>query len=117
MTDISVLRTELVVNSQIRTAARFGVVLTVLHKGDLDRGTLLLKLNLLNGQFRLYGQLRRDAELGWTLLLSGENREGEAMIDARIERERSLDRDLWAIEIEDRKGRLWFPGRVWPDEA
>ena len=30
---------------------------------------------------------------------------GEAEVDASIARQRSFDRDLWVIEVEDRRGR------------
>jgi hypothetical protein len=72
-------------------------------KGDPTAGAVLVKLATLDGQARLYQRVfdpladRRR----WIELDAGP----EPEIDARLTRDRSRDRDLWVVEIEDREGR------------
>ena len=75
----------------------------VLARGDPTAGAVLVKLATLDGQARLYERIfdpmadrRRWVERGAA---------PEAEIDALIDRDRSRDRDLWVIEVEDRRAR------------
>ncbi len=75
----------------------------VLAHGDDHAGAVLVKLNTLDGQARLF-QRGFDLESGarrWVELASG----SETDVDAAIARQRSFDPDLWVIEVEDRQGR------------
>ncbi|MFC3182794.1 DUF1491 family protein [Cypionkella sinensis] len=75
----------------------------VTAKGDPTAGAVLVKVALLNGQARAYQRsfdLLADARV-WVVLVEGL----EAEVDAVIARQRSRDRDLWVIEMEDRQGR------------
>jgi hypothetical protein len=75
----------------------------VVAKGDPTAGAVLVKLNTLDGNARLY-QRSFDLATGaraWVVLAEGE----EAGVDASVEKQRSFDRDLWVIEVEDRAGR------------
>lgn len=71
--------------------------------GDDTGGTIMVKLNTLDGQARLFHRsfdLRTGAR-AWTELAAGAERD----VDASIGRQRSFDPDLWVIEVEDRAGR------------
>ncbi|WP_273689958.1 DUF1491 family protein [Ketogulonicigenium vulgare] len=75
----------------------------VVKKGDATAGAVLVKSSTLDGQARLF-QRSYDLMSGqraWVVLASG----AEADVDATIARQRSFDRDLWVIEVEDRAGR------------
>ena len=75
----------------------------VRHRGDATAGAVLVALNTLDGQSRLY-QRRYDLMSGerhWEVLAEGT----EAEVEASIEKQRGFDRDLWVIEVEDRDGR------------
>jgi hypothetical protein len=75
----------------------------VVAKGDPTAGAVLVKLNTLDGRAVLY-QRSFDLSTGartWVVLAEGE----ESVVDASIARQRSFDRDLWVIEVEDRAGR------------
>jgi hypothetical protein len=75
----------------------------VLARGDATAGAVLVKLNTLDGRARLF-QRSVDLTTGarvWVVLAEGD----EAAVDASIARQRSFDRDLWVIEVEDRAGR------------
>lgn len=71
--------------------------------GDDTGGAVLVKLNTLDGQARLF-QRGFDLSSGarvWSELASGI----EADVDASIARQKGFDPDLWVIELEDRAGR------------
>lgn len=75
----------------------------VVAHGDDTAGAVLVKLNTLDGQARLF-QRSYDLMTGarvWTVLAEGD----EAETDASIAKQRSFDSDLWVIEVEDRAGR------------
>lgn len=75
----------------------------VTAKGDPTAGTVMVKLNTLNGQARAF-QRSFDLMSGaraWVTLAEGE----EAEVDASLAKQRSFDPDLWVIEVEDRQGR------------
>ncbi len=75
----------------------------VVARGDPTAGAVLVKLSTLDGQARLY-QRSFDLATGaraWVVLAEGT----EAAVDASVVRQRSFDRDLWVIEVEDRAGR------------
>ena len=75
----------------------------VTARGDATAGAVLVKVALLNGQARAYQRsfdLLTDTRV-WVVLAEGP----EAEVDAVIARQRSRDRDLWVIELEDRQGR------------
>ena len=71
--------------------------------GDDTGGAVLVKLNTLDGQARLF---QRSFDLGtgaraWVELMAGSDADAEA----GLARQRSMDPDLWVIEVEDRAGR------------
>ncbi len=104
------LPTKLLVSAQIRQAATQNVPITVLHSGDPNSGVIILKINLMNGQATVLQQIRHDAELVWAPAgTSGAQPEIEA--DALLARQLRYDPDAWLLEIEDKQGRHWFPGR------
>lgn len=75
----------------------------VTAKGDATAGTVLVKMNTLDGQAVAY-QRSFDLMTGaraWVVLADGQ----EAEVDAALARQRNFDPDLWVIEVEDRQGR------------
>ncbi|MEC3861872.1 DUF1491 family protein [Mesobacterium sp. TK19101] len=74
----------------------------VSHGNDLA-GSVLVKLNTLDGQARVFTRrfdFLKDARV-WDVLAEGD----EASVDASIAAQRRMDPDLWFIEVEDRAGR------------
>ncbi len=105
------LPTDLWIAAQRKIAAQAGIPLTVIRKGDPYRGSLLVKINLLDGRAEVLTQIRLEDELAWSPV----HEDGpvpEAEADAYLACQAAFDPDLWVVEVEDRKGRLWFPGRV-----
>lgn len=105
------LPTELWVAAHLRTANLAGVTMTIVHKGDRSRGTLLLKINRLDGRFRVLSQVRRHDSLVWWRA-TGADPVDEAAADAYIAKQLRFDPDLWVVEVEDRQERPWFEGPV-----
>lgn len=105
------LPTGLWVMAHVRAADAQGVPMVVARKGDPGRGTVLLKINRLNGLFDILVQTRRDEELVWSRPL-GPDPMDETAADTYIARQVKYDPDLWVVEVEDRQGRPWFEGRV-----
>ena len=75
----------------------------VVGRGDATAGSVLVKLNTLDGQAccfqRTFDLMTGDRR--WAVLTEGD----EAEVDASITRQRGFDPDLWVIEVEDRDGR------------
>ena len=71
--------------------------------GDDTGGTIMVKLNTLDGQAVLYQRSfdLMSGERKWLELASGP----ETDVDAAVTRQRGFDPDLWVIEVEDREGR------------
>ena len=105
------LPTDLMISAHIRIAAREGVPITIRRRGDNDSGTIILKVNHLDGTARVLSQVRYDDELVWSPV-SRIDPMSEADADRYLDRQAEIDPDSWLLEIEDRKGRHWFGGRV-----
>ena len=75
----------------------------VTAKGDATAGAVIVKVATLDGRARAYQRsfdLAADTRI-WVVLAEGP----EADVDAALQRQRTRDRDLWVIELEDRAGR------------
>ena len=106
------LKSEYWVQAHLRKCATAGVSAFVVRHGDDDRGLLILKINTLGDGCLVYTQTRDpDGNMAWLAALKGE-RAPEREADDYIARQTDRDPDLWVVEIEDRKGRLWFEGDV-----
>ncbi|GAA0299584.1 DUF1491 family protein [Rhodovulum strictum] len=80
-----------------------GIPAFVVAHGDDTAGAVMVKLNTLDGQARVF-QRSFDLASGaraWIVLAEGEER----AVDAALARQRGVDPDLWVIEVEDRQGR------------
>jgi hypothetical protein len=106
------LPTELWVQAHLRRLSAEATPVALVRRGERERGTVLLKLNLLEGGCRILTQARDvDGRLGWLAALAGKL-VPEAEADAYIARAVERDPDLWVIEIEDRAGRNPFDGKL-----
>ncbi|MDD3288646.1 MAG: DUF1491 family protein [Alphaproteobacteria bacterium] len=105
------LPTDLMVNAQIRVAYKEGVTIVVSKRGDNSSGTIILKINKLDGTARVLTQVRYNDELVWCPI-SKTDPMPESDADRYLEQQAKFDTDCWIIEIEDKQGRIWFPGRV-----
>lgn len=106
------LPTHIWVMAHIRRCMDANIPAIVVHKGEASSGTLLIKLNLLEGSCRVLSQARDiDGNLGWLRAFTTDL-VAEAEADAYIARAISRDPDLWVVEIEDRQGVNPFDGKL-----
>ena len=105
------LPTDFMIAAQIRTAAREGVPIIVRRRGDNSIGTIILKINLLNGTARVLTQVRFNDEIVWNPV-SRTDPMNDVDAETYMNRQADIDPDSWLLEIEDKQGRHWFPGRI-----
>jgi len=106
------LPTDLWVMAQVRRCNAAAVPAVVVRKGEAKGGTLLIKLNQLEGGCRVLTQARDlDGRLAWLAAFKGAL-VPEAEADDYIGRAVARDPDLWVIEIEHREGWHPFDGKV-----
>ncbi len=99
------LKSGIWVAAEIRRCDGLFLPMTVQHRGDEDRGLILIKQYIAGEGCILYGQ-RRDmaGKLDWCRPL-GDDPVAEPEADAYIARQRQYDADLWVIEVEDPRRR------------
>ena len=99
------LSTDLWAGALIRRAELGGAYPTVVRKGDLRAGTVLVKVvDRRAGVARLYAEAFRGGE-GERVWMQPVASTEEADLDAYVERQARIDPDLWLIEIDDTRGR------------
>ena len=105
------LPTDVWVMAHVRRCNADGIPAVIVRKGEAKGGTLMLKLNLLDGGCRVLSQMRDlDGNLGWLAAFDG-GAVAEREADDYIARAVARDPDLWVIEIEHRDGWHPFEGR------
>jgi hypothetical protein len=99
------LKAELWVKAHIRRCHANDVFAALVRRGDERSGTVLIKLNQLDGKATVLSRaFDGDGNTYW-LRASGIEPISEADADRYIEKQLNFDRDLWVLEIEDAKGR------------
>ena len=94
------LQSKLWVDAHIRFCFTADLPCFILHKGDSERGGILLKINRFDaGILLLESGSDFDGNRIWRRL-GGEN-PSEAEADECISKKRQYDADLWVLEIED----------------
>ena len=97
------------VSALLRRATTGGAFATIIHRGDEDRGDVLVKVTSARGRARLYAPaFNPEGPTEFERLAP----EDEARVDALIGKRLKADRDLWVIEIEDRDGRHFLTEKV-----
>lgn len=105
------LKARLLVQAILRRYDQEAIPAYIRRKGDPDSGTVLLKIALGPQQALLLSQAR-DAEgrAGWLRQGGGAISETEA--EAAIEKAVKRDPDIYVIEVEDSKGRIFVEGAL-----
>jgi hypothetical protein len=104
------LKSGIWVAAYLRRRAAHGVPGFVVRHGDETSGTVLVKINLLDGRARIFAAgYNEHGERVWSPAL-GEDPAEEADVAAYIERAVGRDPDVWVIEIEDKAGEADLEG-------
>ncbi len=103
------LKAEFIINAGIRTAERNFANAYVIKRGDNEAGAIFIKIDTLDGYAKLYSRnLLYDFEKNKNLVqfqdLYPNKKIERADIDIRLDKEVSIDRDCWIVEIEDKNG-------------
>jgi hypothetical protein len=94
--------THLWVSALLRRASLGGAFAVIVHKGDEERGDVVVKVTSERGKARLFAPaFNPEGPTEFERLAV----ETEAEADELVTKRRKMDRDLWVIEIEDREGR------------
>ncbi|MFT3725367.1 MAG: DUF1491 family protein [Hyphomonadaceae bacterium] len=97
------------VSALLRRASTGGAFATIVHRGDEERGDVLVKVTRARGEAVLFAPaFNPEGPTEFEQLKA----EDEAGVDFLISKRLKLDRDLWVIEIEDREGRHFLTEKV-----
>ena len=106
------LKAEIFVRAQLRLCDQAMLPAVVRRKGDPDAGTVLIKLDRLDGNCVVFSQVRTiEGEMAWMLATGDDpipNIDGEAYITKQLK----FDPDIWVLEIEDPAERYKVHGKL-----
>jgi hypothetical protein len=104
------LKTEIRVSAHVRRAQGAGAFATIVRRGDPDAGAVAVKVYIAKDKARLFIQSRDlDGNAVWREPFEeDEGADMEMKIDVWLEKETSIDPDMWIVEIEDREGRAFL---------
>ena len=106
------LRADFWVSAQLLQLQTMGLFAFIVHKGDAERGGIIIKHAPLNGSAKLYERsIDFDNNSIWRAL-GPEGGEEEDKADERLRKRLALDPDLWVIEIEDPRGDYIFDAPI-----
>ena len=90
--------------TRVRAAGAFAAIARV---GDADAGVIAVKVYMGAGRAKLFIQSRDlDGNPIWREPVS--KTDSEQDVDAWLQKEISIDPDLWVLEIEDKDGRAFL---------
>ena len=100
------------VSATLRQVNTSGGFAAVVNKGERESGSLVVRLNLLNGTSLLFTETRNlDGDLGWLPPL-GPDPLPDDKVDAYVERTLTRDPDVWIVEVETKEGDNPFGGKT-----
>ena len=99
------------VTATLRRINAEGGFAAVVNKGEAESGSLILRLNLLDGTSRLLTETRDlDGRLSWMPPVGAEPVPDD-QADAYVSRVVARDPDVWVVEVETRTGENPFEGK------
>lgn len=104
------VKTRIWVAAYLRTRAAQGAFGAVVRKGDETSGTVLVRINMLDGRSRIFSaSYSLDGARIWSPALAADPA-SDADVDAYIARSVARDADLWVVEVEDPTGDAKLEG-------
>ena len=99
------LRSDIWVAAYVRRCSVQGAAAFVVRRGSSEAGSILIKVNGLDGLGTIYSRaVLPDGEGGW-LRSTGSDPVSDRDCEAAIARAAARDPDLWVVEVEDRQHR------------
>lgn len=97
------LTTDIWVSAYLTRLRLADIPVFVTRKGDATAGSVLVKLNTLNGQAKAFQRSfdLMTGERAWITLAEGDERD----VDVSLTKQAGFDPDIWVIEVEDKQGR------------
>ena len=97
------LTTDIWVSAYLTRLRLADIPVFVTRKGNATAGSVLVKLNTLDGQAQAFHRSfdLTSGDRVWVTLAQGH----EADVDASLSKQSGFDPDIWVIEVEDRLGR------------
>ena len=106
------LKAELLVRAHLRLCDQAMLPAVVRRKGDADAGTILIKLDRLDGTCVVFSQVRTvEGKLAW-MRATGEDPTPDADGEAYITKQLKFDPDIWVLDIEDPKAQYQVEGNL-----
>ena len=106
------LTSALFVSAHIRRCFAEGAAAVVMRRGAEDAGAIFVVVDRLDGTNDLYGPAPQTAfetdRPAARLFQQIADRADSEAINARLEREKRFDPDIWVVAIEDRDGRSFL---------
>lgn len=102
---------EVWVGALLRRANAEGAFATVLRKGAREAGAIFILLNTQDGALTLYApapQFSYEKPVMDRLFERVLERVSSELIEKRLATETGFDSDIWIVEIEDRRERVFF---------
>ena len=85
---------------------RLALAVVVRKRGDVDSGSILLKISNLAGGAQVLSQVQDGAGNSVWMRATGADFVSDDKAEAYVARSLSVDSDQWVLEIEDPKGRF-----------
>ena len=106
------LKAEIFVRAQLRLCDQAMLPAVVRRKGDPDAGTVLIKLDRLDGSCVVFSQVRTiDGEIAW-MRATGDDPVPDIDSESYINKQLKFDPDIWVLEIEDPDERYKVHGTL-----
>jgi hypothetical protein len=106
------LRADIWVSAYLRRCAHEGANAVLRRRGSPEAGAIFIKIDRLDGSAALFGPApQSEVREGYDRLFARLHREAwisPAETEAKLSSEIGFDPDLWAVETEDRLGRIFF---------
>ncbi len=96
------IRAAIWISAQVRLCDVNMMQAVVRRRGDPDAGSIILRLDRLNGHSVVLSQARDAAGNRAWLIANGGEPLSDADVESYIDRRVASDPDIWVLEIEDR---------------
>lgn len=106
------LKADIWVKAYLRRCAVAGAAGFVVKRGDSDGGTVLIRINMLDGRSHLLSPaptgFSDDGGMRRFVARTSLDGDDDAVVEAMIKKSLAVDPDVWVVEIEDRDGRSFL---------